>query len=207
METRKGRVAIIGGFSEKAKDFLLANALRKISITNPHSGVLVIRDHIEAVHGIDDMDERTHVEIEYLCGGCFCCTLKSDFEYLLKEYANRSGSWYLLIEAPLIADVGVIEGSIKHILGNDLKIEKVFTIEAETIDVLSVTFPDLFNRNINQADILAISGSTHQRDNPFNRLPERLKNLPWQGVGNIKSIESDLTLFARKGKKIGFFFD
>ena len=208
MDARQRRVAIIGGVSENAKNALLANALRRISIEDPHSSVLVIRDHVEGVPGTGDADEQPHVAIEFLCGGCFCCTLKSDFESLLKEYASKSGVWYFLIEAPLIADVDAIEVSIKHILGKDLRIERVFTVEAETINVLLETLPDLFNRNIDQADVLAISTSHHQDLTRWKGLPSQLKDRQiWHDVKSTDSMGLDVTLFVREGKRMGFFFD
>jgi G3E family GTPase len=163
---------------------------------------------VERVPGIGDVDEQAQVAIEYLCGGCFCCTLKSDFESLLKEYASESGAWYFLIEAPLIADVDAIEVSIKHILGKNLKIEKAFTIEVETINVLLETFPDLFNRNIDQADVLAISTSHHQDFTRLKGPPRQLKDYQiWHDVKSTESMGLDVTLFVREGKRMGFFFD
>ncbi len=207
MDARKSRVAIIGGVSEKAKNVLLANALRKISIVDPHSSVLVIRDHVDRVAGIDDKDERPHVAIEHLSGGCFCCTLKNDFESLLKGYASRSGVWHFLIEAPLIADIGTIEASIKHILGRNLKVEKAFAIDAETIDVLLETFPDLFNRNIDQADVLAISTSQDQDLARLKGASKKLKDHQiWRSVNSMESMGLDVSLFVREGKRLGFFF-
>jgi G3E family GTPase len=207
MDSWKSRAAIIGGVSEKTKNVLLANALRKIFIEDTHSNVLVIRDHVEMVPGIDEMDEPPQVAVEYLSGGCFCCTLKSAFEFLLKGYASRSGVWHFLIESPLIADVGAIEASIKRILGKNLRIEKAFAIDAETIDVLLETFPNLFNRNINQADVLAIS-TPH--DISITRLKGALQQLKdfrkWHYVKNIESLGLDVTLFVREGNRLRFFF-
>jgi G3E family GTPase len=209
MDSWKSRAAIIGGVSEKTRNVLLANALRKISIADPHSNVLVIRDHVEMVPGIDEMDEPPQVAVEYLSGGCFCCTLKSAFESLLKGYASRSGVWHFLIESPLIADVGAIEASIKRILGKNLRIEKAFAIDAETIDVLLETFPNLFNRNINQADVLAIS--TPHDIKKITRLkgaPQQLKDRrKWHDVKIIESMGLDVTLFVREGNRLRFFFD
>ena len=108
----------------------------------------------------------------------------------------------------MIADVDAIEVSIKHILGRDLKIEKVFTVEAETINVLLETLPDLFNRNIDQADVLAISTSHDQDPTRLKGLPKQLKDYQiWHDVKSTESMGLDVTLFVREGKRMGFFFD
>ncbi|MDD1746351.1 MAG: hypothetical protein LUQ16_01155 [Methanomassiliicoccales archaeon] len=149
------RALLVGGWNEPLKEAVVAWEVGRIAALSSGSPILIVRDHYQEAAGIEGIG--LEVETEYLVGGCFCCSMKHDFEQLLIEKSRKRGTRNFIVEVPLTAELETVKGSIKEIMGEGTQITSAFAIDPLTAEVMMDTFPGLIDRNLRSSDLLAIS--------------------------------------------------
>jgi hypothetical protein len=147
------RALFVGGYDEPLKGAVIAEEARNVATLSPESSLLIIRDHYEEVAGSQDLGLK--VDIEYLAGGCFCCSMKHDFELLI-EKGREGGAHNFIIEIPLTAELETVKDSMRDIMGASTQITCIFAIDPLTAGVMMETFPELMSRSLRSSDMLAI---------------------------------------------------
>jgi hypothetical protein len=184
------RALLVGGWNEPLKEAVVACEVRRIAALSSGSPILIVRDHYQEVTGIEGIGPE--VETEYLVGGCFCCSMKYDFEQLLIEKNRTRGTRNFIVEVPLTAELETVKSSIKEIMGEGIQITSVFAIDLLSAEVMMETFPGLIGRNLRSSDLLAIS-----RDDGLDI--EKLVSLGSEWAAFTGSDDSELDFGAGNG--------
>jgi G3E family GTPase len=148
------RALLVGGYDEPVKGAVIADEAKNIAALSCNSSLLIVRDHFEEIEGINNIG--IDVVVEYLAGGCFCCSMKHDFELILEEGGRKRSTCDFIIEVPLIADLDVVKESIRNVLGESIKVTGMFAIDPSIAGVMMETFPELMKRSLRSSDVLAI---------------------------------------------------
>lgn len=148
------RALLIGGYDEPLKGKVITEAVRHIADLSPESSLLVVRDHYEGVVGTESLGLQ--IDIEYLVGGCFCCSMKHDFELLLVEKGRKEGIRNFIIEVSLTAEIEKVKDTIMEIMGRSIQVTSVFAIDPSSAGVMMATFPELMSRSLRTSDMVAI---------------------------------------------------
>ena len=159
------KALLIGGYDEPLRGVVITEAARNMAALSPGSSLLIIRDHYEEIAGTESLGIK--VDVEQLSGGCYCCSMKHDFELLLIEKGRKGDIRNLIVEVPLTADLETVKDSITDIIGDGIQVTTIFAIDLLSAGVMMETFPELMNRSLKASDMLAIS---HDIKGGINRL-------------------------------------
>jgi G3E family GTPase len=148
------RALLIGGYDEPLKGTVIAEAARRIAVLSPESSLLVVRDHYEGVVGTESLGLK--IDIEYLVGGCFCCSMKHDFELLLIEKGRKEGIRNFIVEVSLTAELETVKDTIMDVMGKSIHVTSIFAIDPSSAGVMMEAFPELMSRSLRTSDMVAI---------------------------------------------------
>jgi len=149
------KALFVGGYDDCLKGKVITEAVRRIAVLSPKSSILVVRDHFEGIEGAEDLE--LNVAMEYLVGGCFCCSMRHDFELLLLEKGRKEDVRLFVVEVPLTAELDVLKALMRNVLGDGVQVTSVFAIDPSIVTVMMETFPELMRRNLSTSDVLAIN--------------------------------------------------
>ena len=177
---------LIGGYDEPLKGIIIREALMRIASETPYAKVLLVRDHYEPMPEMEDVN--LSLDMEYLTGGCFCCSLKHDFESLLAAKGGEEGVRSFIVEVPLTADMDAVEGSMRAVLGPLAQATKTFVMGSSTYHVMAENFPVLFKQNMGVSDLLVL----REEEGPVDSLEGGL-GPEWQKAKNLGDVDPGLS--------------
>lgn len=171
------RICVIGGFSSFAKRGMIQSWLSLASKDKPGVKVTVLLngddDFITGTGLVDDLD----VQVELFAEGCFCCTLRNALTETLIEERDVRRPDQLLMSASVIADLGQVEGLIRQVMGEEIDVLSIFSLDLENAAAIIDSFAEMVERNVRSADAVMLIGEGDLFENEANQVISKLKGM------------------------------
>lgn len=146
------RALVVGGFSRAVKEALVKDAISKAKGRT----TVFLNGEEDFVSGSEAAADKD-LSVEVFGEGCFCCVLRDVLTEALREQRERRRPDELVMTASVLADLALVEGLMRKILGDDLALEKAYGLDLENAEAILEAFPDMTARNLMAADMVLIA--------------------------------------------------
>lgn len=146
-------IYVVAGFAGSGKTTLINKVLDKY---DENTSVIINDD------GDAELEDRfgKKLYVEYVLGGCICCTLIAKFREAVARIASEVKPDRIIIEASGLGKVSDVIKAIEKLMdeGFDLEVRKIVTtVDAAEYSVFSMGLGDFYMDQIENADTVVLT--------------------------------------------------